>query len=496
MNLIAEEIDIGTRSPTVLLNSADADELGVHPLDRVQIQQDDRTTIGIVELTEELVPPGRLALTSRLDHLTGEVEVTLAPQPDSVHYIRKKLDDIELEKRELDRIVRDINEDRLSDVEMGAYVASIYTNGLSLAETMHLTECMADVGETMTWDTPIVADKHSIGGVAGNRVTPIVVPIVAAAGVTIPKTSSRAVTSAAGTADTMEVFCEVDLSLSEIRDIVAEHDGCMVWGGSVNLSPVDDKIIRAETPLSIDPPGQIIASVLSKKRSAGSTHVVIDLPYGEGTKLSSLDAARELAEDFHRVGDHLGMSVECAITRGSHPIGRGVGPVLEARDVLQVLAGDGPRDLRVKSVKLADLLLEQCGVDRDAETLLDSGAALERFRGIVAAQRGDPDVAPGDLRPGEQRRTVHADGDGVVTHVNNRLVNDIARRAGAPKDRRAGIDLFHRVGDAVERGEPLFAIHAVQESKLADAERLSDRTEAVRIRAEDEALVERFGDDA
>jgi AMP phosphorylase len=490
MEFTAEEIDIGTRSPTVILNAADAEELGVHPLDRVQIQQDGRTTIGIVELTDELVSPGTLALTRQLGHLTGNVDVSIAPQPDSVHSIRKKLDDIELERSELDGIVSDIDQERLSDVELGAYVAAIYTNGLSLAETMHLTEGMAAAGDALEWGGAVVADKHSIGGVAGNRVTPIVVPIVAAAGLTIPKTSSRAVTSAAGTADTMEVFCDVDFSLAEIREIVTETGGCIAWGGSVNLSPVDDKIIRAETPLSLDPPGQIIASVLSKKRSAGSTHVVIDIPYGEGAKIAGLPEARELAEDFRRVGDHLGMHVECAITRGSSPIGRGVGPVLEARDVLQTLAGEGPTDLRLKSVGLADVLFELCDVDEEAAGILDSGRALARFREIVAAQGGDPDVTVEDLRPGRHETTIEAGREGVVTHLNNRLVNSVARRAGAPKDLRAGIDLLCGVGDVVERGEPLFTIYAETASKLADAEGLVERTEPVRVRGANEVLVE------
>lgn len=211
---------------------------------------------------------------------------------------------------ELRTIVDDIDENRLNDVELSAYVSGVYANGLSREETRDLTEAMTDVGQVIEWDDAIIADKHSIGGVAGNRVTPVVVSIVATAGIKIPKTSSRAVTSAAGTADTMEVFCDVDYGTDGLRAIVDETGGCLVWGGSVNLSPVDDKIIRAETPLSVDPPGQIIASVLSKKRSAGSTHAVIDIPYGEGAKVESLSAARELAEDFSWMGGHLGMTIE------------------------------------------------------------------------------------------------------------------------------------------------------------------------------------------
>ncbi|ELZ72669.1 AMP phosphorylase [Haloferax volcanii] len=491
MQLVAEHIDIGTRSPTVLLNESDAAELGVHALERVQLRWGERTAIGIVELTDELVSEGTLGVTRRLGHIEGDVEVSVAPQPDSVYYIRKKLDDIELEADELSQIVRDIYDERLADVELGAYVSATYTNGLSMEETMHLTESMADVGETIAWEEPVIADKHSIGGVAGNRVTPILVPIVAAAGLKIPKTSSRAVTSAAGTADTMEVLCDVAFSVAEIRDIVGKTGGCLVWGGAVNLSPVDDRIIRAETPLSIDPKGQLIASVLSKKKSAGSTNVVVDIPYGEGAKVESLAEARELAEDFNRVGDHLGMAVECAITNGGAPVGRGVGPVLEAREVLATLAGGGPNDLRIKAIRLADLLFESTGVDADAAEILDSGQAEETFREILAAQNGDPDVEAADLSPGRHTISVRADRDGVVTHVNNRLVNEVARRAGAPRDPGAGLELHRRVGEMAASGETLFTVHAESEDKLADAKALTERVETVRVRHPDEALVER-----
>ena len=491
MEFVVEEIDIGTQSPTVLLNAVDAAELGAHPLDRVQIAADGRTEIGIVEVTEELVREGTLGVTRQLGHIDGSVRVTLAPRPESVHDIKKKLDDIELERHELETIVKDINENRLNDVELAAFVTGTYTNGLSLEETKNLTECMADIGEMIEWEDEVIADKHSIGGVAGNRVTPIVIPIVAAAGIKIPKTSSRAVTSPAGTADTMEVFCDVDFSVEEIREIVERTNGCLVWGGAVNLSPVDDKVIRAETPLSIDPPGQVIASVLSKKRSAGSSHVLVDIPYGEGSKVESLTDARELADDIKRVGQHVGMAVECTITRGSEPIGHGIGPILEARDVLRVLHGDGPRELRMKGLRLAEILLDLCGSDADAESILDGGQALSTFQAIVAAQGGDPDVTVEDLVPGGESVTVTADEAGVVTHINNRLVSNIARRAGAPKDKGAGIALHRRVGDRVEVDADLFTVYAEKADKLEDAMDLEGRTETMRVRSPDEALVER-----
>jgi AMP phosphorylase len=487
MQLTATPIDIGTNRPLVLLNNADADELGAHPLDRVRIDGE----TGIVKRTDELVEAGAIGVTEPLAHLGGTVEVTLAGTPRSVRYVRKKLDDIELEAEELRAIVADIHEHRLSDVELSAYAAGVYTNGLSLEETKHLTRAMSDVGQQLQWDQPVVADKHSIGGLAGDCVTPIIVAIVTAAGVTMPKTSSRAVTSPAGTADVMEVFCDVEFSIAEIEEIVAETSGCLVWGGGVDLSPVDDEIIRAENPLSIDPPGQLTASVLSKKRSAGSTHVVVDIPYGEGAKVESLPAAQELADDIKRVGDHLGMSILCAITHGTEPLGDGIGPRLEARDVLAVLDGAGPEPLRLKALQLSGLLLDHCGVDASAIELLDSGRALEQFRRLVDAQGGDPGVTVDALDPGPESTTVRADRAGVVSRIDNRGLCDLARRAGAPLDAGAGLVIHQTIGEQVDDGADLYTIHAETAAKLEQAAAELDRIEPVQVRDRADTLVER-----
>ncbi|MFB6166637.1 MAG: AMP phosphorylase, partial [Candidatus Nanohaloarchaea archaeon] len=449
MEFEVKRIDMETHAPIVILNEEDAKELGANPLDRVQISDGREKVVGIVDITEQIVGEGVLGVTDRLSYLSGSVDLSPASKPESVRHIRKKLDDKELERDEIRDIVEDINENRLNDVELGAYVTGTYANGMSLEETRFLTGAMTDIGETIEWEDGVIADKHSIGGVAGNRVTPVVVPVAAAAGVKIPKTSSRAITSPAGTADTMEVFADVEFSIEEIKGIVEETNGCMVWGGAVNLSPVDDKIIRAEHPLSLDPEGQVIASVLSKKVSAGSTHAVIDIPYGEGSKVERLSDARDLAEKFKKVGDHMDIDVECTITTGGEPIGRGIGPVLEGRDVLKVLNGDGPDDLKLKSLKLAEILLDMVGSEEDPHEILESGRALEKFREILEAQDGDPDVEIEDLQPGEHSFEVSSENTGVVTHISNELVSEVARRAGAPKDRKAGIYLHKKVGDPV-----------------------------------------------
>jgi AMP phosphorylase len=490
MDLDVQAIDMKTNVPTVVINEQDAEELGVNPLDRVEIGDGDETVIAIVDITDNMVQPGDIGVTRGITELAGTVDVILAPKPDSVAYIRRKLDDNELSREHIATIIEDIYEDRLNDIELGAYVSAIYSNGMSMDETIHLTREMVDMGEVMDWDADVVADKHSIGGVAGNRVTPIIVPIVAAAGLTIPKTSSRAITSPAGTADTVEVLCDVDFSIAEIKDIVEETGGCMVWGGSVNLSPVDDKIIRAEHPLSIDPDGQVLASVLSKKKSAGSTHVVIDIPYGEGSKVEDLAAAREMAHDFKKVGGELGMAIVCTITKGSEPLGRGIGPILEAQDVLKVLNGAGPEDLRMKSIRLTDALFDLCDVDASAADILDSGEALEKFQEIVAAQNGDPAVAVDDLEPGSETVAVTADRAGTITHIDNEGISAIARRAGAPTDNGAGIYLQATVGDSVDEDEPLFTVYAENADKLAEAEDVLADREPVRVRQRQEQLIE------
>jgi len=442
------------------------------------------------ESSEGTADRGRSDTGGDADSIDDTIDVSIAAKPESVKHIKEKMRDGEWTEEQIYEIISDINKNALSDIEMGAYVSAVYTNGLSMEETANLTQAMVDAGDHLDWGSKIVADKHSIGGVPGNRVTPIIIPIIAAAGITIPKTSSRAITSPAGTADMMEALCDVDFSLDEIRQIVEDVGGCLVWGGSVKLSPVDDKIIRAEHPLSLDPPGQVIASVLSKKVSAGSNHIVIDIPYGEGSKVGDLGTARDLGNKFKQIGEMLDMRVECTITCGDQPIGRGIGPALEARDCLKVLKGDGPKDLEVKSVRLANILLEMCGENQKALHMIHSGKALEKLREIIEAQDGDPEVEPDTIELGEHRTEVHADSKGIVSHIDNRQVGTIASRAGAPKDKGAGVYLHTKKNDRVEKGDTLMTIYAEKKNKLAEAEKISNQENGFRIHTKEEMLIE------
>ncbi len=331
-------------------------------------------------------------------------------------------------------------------------------------EILNLTRAMVESGERLDWGEPLVADKHCIGGIPGNRTSMLVVPIVAAHGMFIPKTSSRAITSPAGTADTMEVLAEVELSPSKLKEIVRSHRGCLAWGGTARLAPADDILISVERPLRIDSPGQLVASILAKKLAAGATHLLIDIPMGPTAKVRSQSDALRLRKLFEFVGDRVGLELEVMITDGLQPIGRGIGPVLEARDAMQVLENDPdqPRDLREKALQLASRILE---FDPDvrggqgytlARDILESGRALEKLNAIIDAQ-GRSIV---DAQPGRLRATIDADADGQVSAIDNFQMATIARLAGAPMDKGAGVDILRKVGDPVRRGEALYAIHA------------------------------------
>jgi thymidine phosphorylase len=293
----------------------------------------------------------------------------------------------------------------------------------------------------------------------------VVVPIVAAHGLMIPKTSSRAITSPAGTADTMEVLARVDLGVDEMREVVNACHGCLVWGGHVNLSPADDILISVERPLSLDTREQMVASIMSKKLAAGSTHLLIDLPVGPSAKLTTAMEAMRLRKLFEFVGDHFGIAVEVITTDGRQPIGNGIGPVLEAQDVMAVLANDpaAPNDLREKSLRLAAHLIDYDPEMRGgkgyarARELLESGAALRQMQKIIDAQ--GPSSCAAELGP--LTVDIAAERDGVVEGIDCLRLNRLARTAGAPIDKGAGIRLFKKIGDHVEQGEPLYRIHAV-----------------------------------
>lgn len=410
----------------------------------------------------------------RLLHANEGDEVLLRhPAPlESMGHVRAKVYGRRLTDAAIHAVIDDVAHGRYSDLQLAAFVTACAGDRLDLAETVALTRAMVDVGERIDWGAGPVMDKHCVGGLPGNRTTMVIVPIVAACGLRMPKTSSRAITSPAGTADTMETVAPVALRVAQIRRVVESTGGCIVWGGSVRLSPADDVLIRVERPLDLDSQGQLVASVLSKKSAAGSTHVLIDMPVGPTAKVRSAEAAAELAHQLEQVAAAIGLRVRVIQTDGLAPVGRGIGPALEARDVLAVLRGasNAPADLAQRSLQLAGELLEFGGaVPRGqgfalAQAVLRDGRAWRKFQEICEAQGGlrEPPLAA-------YQRDVAATRSGSVIAIDNRRLARIAKLAGAPKSACAGIDLHVRSGDFVERGQPLYTLHAASPGELAYA---------------------------
>jgi AMP phosphorylase len=298
----------------------------------------------------------------------------------------------------------------------------------------------------------------------------MVVPIVAAAGFTIPKTSSRAITSPAGTADRVETLCPVNLSMDEIKAVVKKTGGCLVWGGALELAPADDLFIQVEYPLGIDP--MLLPSILSKKKAMGATHVAIDIPTGMGAKIKTRQEAYSLASDFVDLGKRLGMNIQCALTFGDQPLGCSIGPALEAKEALTTLMGGGSPDLREKALSLASMLFEMVGVENPrgmAEDMVDSGKAIQKLREIISAQGGDPNVKPEDLPIGPKHAAVRAEKAGKVLWLSTDDIVRIARMAGAPKEKGAGVVLHAKLGESVRKDGVLFEVYAERASKLAAA---------------------------
>lgn len=410
------------------------------------------------------------------------------PVLESLRYIRSKTFGVELDYERLLVIMKDVAASRISDLHLASFVTACAGDRMTRGETVALTRAMIDVGDQLRWPFSPIVDKHCVGGLPGNRTTPLVVAIATACGAVMPKTSSRAITSPAGTADTMETMAPVTLDVPAMRRVVEQEGGCIVWGGAVRLSPPDDVLIRVERPLDLDGTAQLVASVLSKKAAAGSERVLIDIPVGPTAKVRSAEAAQSLGAVLTDVGTAIGLQVRVVQTDGTQPVGRGIGPALEAIDVLGVLRGhaQAPRDLRERALALAGDVLEMAGKAAAgegyalAQETLDSGRAYAKFEAICRAQGGfrEPPRAP-------FTRVCTAESSGVVRAIDNRRIAMAAKLAGAPGSPAAGLHMAAQLGDRIERGQPLFVLHAQTEGELEYAVAYVDGQQELVTVAED-----------
>jgi thymidine phosphorylase len=455
--------------------------LGFNPMDRARVIGTDplsgkvRQVSGVLGFcTDNLIAEDEIGLTEDAFRDLGlsegaAVTATLAIAPASVDLVREKLRGGRLDRAAFDTILCDVTHHRYSRVELAMFVMACAIRALDLDELVDFTRAMVATGSQLQFGPGPIVDKHCIGGIPGNRTTMLVVPILASLGLTMPKTSSRAITSPAGTADTMSLLADVALSSERMRQVVERTGACIAWGGALELAPADDILITVERPMELDTEPQMVASILAKKKSVGATHVLVDIPLGPSAKVRTLAEAERLGALFRAVAERIELRVQTEVTDARGPIGRGIGPRLEALDILAVLRRDpqAPVDLREKSLFLAARLLEMSGKAaagagyRAAQVALDSGAALRKFEEIVQAQGAQelPGVAP-------FRTVAEAPGDGRIREIDNWEMGRVAKLAGAPANVTAGVRLLKTIGDVVARGEPLLEIHAESAAQL------------------------------
>ncbi len=466
------DIDFGGK-PLVFLNDSDADELNVNASERITIKGAKSKRNAIVSISSSTIQKGTIGITENLRKdlslkQNSLVDVEIAPFPKSLAYIRNRLGGKKLLSKEIYEIVKDVVDANLNENEIAAFVTSLHLEKIDLDEATSLSKSMVKTGKILDVKKKIVVDKHSIGGVPGDKTTLLVVPIIAAAGYTIPKTSSRAITSTAGTADRAEVLMPVNIGMKKMLQVVKKCRGCIVWGGAIDLAPADDIFVQAEFSLHIDP--LLLPSIMSKKKAVGATHLIVDIPTGRGTKMKTTGEADLLARDIVELAKRLQIHAHCVLTHGEQPIGNTVGPALEAKEALEVLMNkkDVP-DLSNKACHLAGAVFEMVSKKDGfsvAKKILESGKAEEKLREIIKAQGGSPQITPEDIPIGRCTLNAKAEKSGQILWMENKVIVELGRAAGAPKDKGAGIYFNKKVGDSVENGEIIFTVYAEREYKL------------------------------
>nr|VDS10974.1 AMP phosphorylase [uncultured Candidatus Pacearchaeota archaeon] len=504
MFLKVHELKLTTGRPVAILNEEAAKELNVHVNERVSLKKTNfkKNIVAIVDISKDFTDKGVVIVSKEvIDILNVKkdevVEVSAAQKPLSVNYILKKLNGKELNYTEIFAIISDIVENKLSEAEIAYFVSAVYLRKMSINETIDLTRAIVQAGKILNFDhRKIIADKHCIGGLAGNRTTPIVTSIIAAAidkyklKAVMPKTSSRAISSAAGTADVIETIANVEFSMNRIKDILEKANACLVWGGTIGLAPADDKIIQVERLLSLDPESQLIASILAKKISVGSTHILIDIPFGSSAKISTENDAKKLKEKFEKVAKAFKLNLRVILTNGDQPIGNGIGPLLELRDVLAVLNREknAPLDLENKVLLLSTELLSLISnISKNKArqiclSLLESKMAYKSFQKIIEAQGGNFKTIGKKLELAKFKTTIVAEHTGKIEDISSKKLSALGRMAGAPESKKAGIFLHRHLNDYVRKNDPLFDIYSENKEKLNYAADIAKRINPVKIK--------------
>ncbi len=464
--------------PVVILNRETAKRLNTHVDERISLSTDGKKIYAVVDIFEKIVKDNEIGLSNELNSVlkiknNSGVEIGVSELNPAGKIIKKKLQGERLSKRELELVISEIVQNKLTEPEIAYFVAAEKMQNMSILEIVDLIKAMVKSGNRLKFKKKIIADKHCIGGIAGNRTTPIVISICAAAGLTIPKTSSRAITSASGTADVIETIANVELSADKIEKIVNKTNACLAWGGAIGLAPSDDKIIQVERILNLDVEPQLLASIISKKIATSSTRILIDIPYGKSAKVETKRQAKKLGKKFKQIAKHFKLKIKVVYTDGSQPIGNGIGPVLEMLDILAVLQNKPcPEDLKNKSLFLSTKLLKLCKIKNPkikAHEILESGQAYEKFKEIINAQNNSNDFEKriSKLKPAEFKKIIYSEKSSKIIEIDNKKINSLCRILGTPESKSSGIYIHNHIGK-IQKRKPIITLYSESKSRLKD----------------------------
>jgi len=406
--------------------------------------------------------------------------------------IRKKLDGEKNSAEEIRQLVMGFVRGEVAPEQMAAWLAAIYIRGLSDEETWWLTETMAQSGRTIDLSSidGVKVDKHSTGGV-GDKVSIVVVPLVAAAGVPVAKLTGRALGHTGGTADKLESIPGMRLNLSEEEFIAqVKRIGCAIAVATEDIAPADKKIyaLRDKTATIASIP-LIVSSILSKKLAGGADAFVFDVKFGDGAFMRQFEDAKTLAEALVRIAKLAGKKAVAVLSSMEQPLGRAIGNAVEVAEAIDVLKGNGPDDVRELCLAVAAQMLWLGGAVTNPEEgrskameLLQSGAALEKFRQLISAQGGDASIVedPTKLPQPSYRVEVQAEQSGVIAKIATRKLGLISGQLGATRmgaeqiDPSAGIIVMKKVGEPVESGETLAILQSNKPIDNAIADEVRD----------------------
>lgn len=474
MNLKVKFLKLSAGRPVAILNKKFAEKSSIHVDDRIRIIKNSHKIIAVVDTAVGMLREDEIVVSTEisedLDLKEGDiVRIQPAPIPESIPMIYKKLKCAPLNYKEIKEIMSDIVDNALTESEIAYFISAIYRCGMSMQETKDMILAIVNTGKTLNLHKKLIADKHSVGGIPG-RTTPIVVSICASAGLTMPKTSSRAITSASGTADALEVICKVDFNLKEIKKIIAKTNACLVWGGSLGLAPADDKIIQVERLLNLDPEAQLLASIMSKKIAVGSKYILIEIPYGKRAKVNEKQAIA-IKEKFLELAKDFNVHLECILLKTAQPLGNGIGPALEIKDVIKVLERKSSCFmLEKRAVILAGKLLEMTEKakkdegEKLAQEILDSGKALAKFKQIIKAQKGNINHIP----EAKFKHDILAKKSGEVSDIEIKELNSLARILGCPVDKSSGMYLHKHLKEQVKKHEKVLTLYSETKQQILE----------------------------